>query len=157
MIEMEKLVNLLIDRGKIISSMESCTGGCFSNEITNIPGSSNVFKFGAVTYSNEFKVKMGVDENTIEKYSVYSMEVAREVSKKISDFTNSDYGIGITGKINCVDKFNMCGEDNIVYVSIYERDRDKYYTLSIETIDGSREENKKMIVKNILMVLLTVI
>ena len=97
--EMEKLVKILIAKKKTISSMESCTGGNFANEVTNIEGSSEVLKFSAVTYSNEFKIKMGVDEHLIDKYSVYSIEVARCMSKKISEYTDSDYGIGITGKI----------------------------------------------------------
>ena len=47
--------------------------------------------------------------------------------------------------------------DNLVYVSIYDRDLDKYYTMSIDTIDGSREENKRMIIRNIVELLLTII
>lgn len=46
--------------------MESCTGGGVANAITNIEGSSRVFMFGAVTYSNEYKIKMGVNRNIIE-------------------------------------------------------------------------------------------
>lgn len=41
--------------------MESCTGGALVNAITNIPGASEVLKFSAVTYSNEYKIKLGVD------------------------------------------------------------------------------------------------
>ena len=153
----EKLVNLLIDKKKTISTMESCTGGCFVNEITNISGSSEILKFSAVTYSNEFKIKMGVDADIINKYSVYSIETAKDMSKKISDFTNSNYGVGITGKINKIDKNNMYGRDNVIYVSIYDSDNDKYYTLSIDTIDGSRDENKRMIVINIVKLLLIIV
>jgi len=73
--------------------MESCTGGMLANEITNIKNASLVFKFGAVTYSNEFKIKMNVSKDLINKYSVYSMEVAKDMSYQISNFTNSDYNI----------------------------------------------------------------
>ena len=155
--EMEKLVKLLIEKENRISSMESCTGGGFANAVTNIPGASDVLMFSAVTYSNEFKIKMGVDSEIIDKYSVYSIETAKDMSKKISDFTNSTYGVGITGKINRVDKNNMYGNDNMVFVSVYDRDNDKYYTMSIETISGSRKENKEMIIKNIVRLLLTVV
>lgn len=154
---MEKLVKLLIDGGKTISSMESCTGGGFANSVTNIPGASEVLKFSAVTYSNEFKIKMGVDKDIIDMYSVYSMETAKDMSKKISDFTNSNYGVGITGKINRIDKNNMYGNDSMIFVSIYDRDYDKYYTMSIDAIDGSRKDNKEMIINNIVKLLLTVI
>ena len=155
--EMEKLVKILIDKKKTIASMESCTGGNFANEVTNIEGASEVLKFSAVTYSNEFKIKMGVDEDIIDKYSVYSMEVAKCMSKKISEFSDSDYGIGITGKINRSDKFNMYGSDNLVFVSIYDRCNDKYYSLSIEMMDTSRSDNKKMIVNNIVKVMLGIV
>lgn len=155
--EMERLVKLLIDKKKTIATMESCTGGYMASEITNVEGASDILKFSAITYSNEFKIKMGVDREIIDKYSVYSIEVAKDMSKKISDYTGSDYGIGITGKINRVDKENMYGSDNIVYVSIYDRNKDKYTTMSIDTIDGSRKENKEMIVRNIVLVLLSVV
>ena len=49
---MHNLVEKLLDANKTISSMESCTGGCFANSLTDISGASDVFKFGAVTYSN---------------------------------------------------------------------------------------------------------
>lgn len=155
--EMERLVKLLIDKKKTIATMESCTGGYMASEITNVEGASDILKFSAITYSNEFKIKMGVDSEIIDKYSVYSIEVAKDMSKKISDYTGSDYGIGITGKINRADKENMYGSDNIVYVSIYDRNKDKYTTMSIDTIDGSRRENKEMIVRNIVLVLLSVV
>ena len=157
MSEMERLVKILIDKKKTIASMESCTGGEIASEVTNIEGSSEILKFSAVTYSNEFKIKMGVDKDVIDKYSVYSMEVAKCMSKKISEFSDSDYGIGITGKINRSDKFNMYGSDNLVFVSIYDKCNDKYYSLSIDTIDGSRRDNKNMIVKNIVKFMLSIV
>lgn len=153
----EKLVELLIEKEKTISSMESCTGGGFANTITNVAGASEILKFSAVTYSNEYKIKMGVDSNIIDKYSVYSIETAKDMSKKISVFSNSNYGVGITGKINRADKNNMFGNDNVIYVSIYDRDNDKYYTMSIDAIDDSRIENKKMIINNIIKLLFTII
>jgi PncC family amidohydrolase len=155
--EMEKLVRLLIEKNKTISSMESCTGGGFANMVTNVPGSSEVLKFSAVTYSNDFKIKMGVDESLIDKYSVYSIEVAKDMSKKISEFTFSDYGVGITGKINRSDKNNLHGADNLVYASIYDRLNDRYYTISIEMVDDSRMVNKTLIISNVVKVLNTII
>ena len=124
---MNEVIKLLTEKNKTISTMESCTGGGIANAITNIEGSSEVFKFGAVTYSNEYKIKMGVSSNIIDKYTVYSTETSNEMSKNISNYTNSNYGIGVTGKLNRVDKFNLYGEDNIVYISIYDRDNNNYY------------------------------
>lgn len=154
---MEKVVKRLIELGKTISTMESCTGGGVANAITNVEGSSDVFKFSAVTYSNEFKIKMGVSGEVIDKYSVYSMETANEMSKNISLFTDSNYGVGITGKINRIDKNNLYGENNIIYISIYDRDNDKYYNKKVKAIAAIREENKRLIIKIIGEVLLSVI
>ena len=110
---MKDVVNKLIKLNKTISTMESCTGGFLASSITNIDDSSKVFKFGSVTYSNEYKIKMGVDSNIIDKYTVYSMETANAMSKAICSFTNSSYGVGITGKLNKQDDSNPYGSNNI--------------------------------------------
>lgn len=143
---MKKLVDFLIEKNKTISFMESCTGGFLANCVTNVEDASNVFKYGAVTYSNDFKIKMGVSSSTIDKYSVYSKEVAMEMSKAISFFSNSNYGVGVTGKLNRSDKNNLYGDDNIVYISIYDRDSDKYIVDSCVVTKKNRNENKQIIV-----------
>ena len=143
---MKELVNLLKEKNKTISTMESCTGGSLVNEITNIEGASDIIKFSAVTYSNEYKIKMGVSSEVIDKYSVYSIETAMEMSKNISVFANSNYGIGITGKLNRIDKNNLYGSNNTVYISIYDKDSDKYYNYSINVDKKSREENKEVVI-----------
>ena len=116
---MERVVKKLINDNKTISTMESCTGGGIANAITNIPDASKVIKFSAITYSNEYKIKMGVDSKLIDKYSVYSMEVAEDMAKKISEYTDSNYGVGVTGKLKKSDPDNPSGEDDEVFLSIY--------------------------------------
>ena len=116
--KLKRIVNILKDNGKTISTMESCTGGAIVNAITNVPGASTVLNFSAITYSNDFKVKMGVDKNIIDKYTVYSKETARGMAKAISDFALSSYGIGITGKLGKRDPKNKCGND-IKYLCVY--------------------------------------
>lgn len=154
---MNEVVNKLIEKNKTISTMESCTGGLLASEITNIPDSSKVFKFSAVTYSNEFKIKMGVNSNTIDKYTVYSVEVAMEMSKAITDFTNSDYGVGITGQLKKADDANPTDNDNLVYVSVYDRNKNYYYTMSLEALDLPRSENKKYVVNRAINLLKTIV
>lgn len=144
---MDEVVKELMRQKKTISTMESCTGGGVCNAITNVEGASNVFKFSAVTYSNEFKIKMGVSSDVIEKYSVYSKEVAKEMSKNISLFTNSNYGIGITGKMNKKDEENLFGDDHIVFVSIYDKDKDSFLVRTVELEKTNRKENKENIIK----------
>jgi len=154
---MKEVVERLIENNKTISTMESCTGGALASSITNIEGSSEVFKFGAVTYSNEFKIKMGVDEEVINKYSVYSKETAISMAKTIVSYTNSNYGVGITGKLNRVDKNNLFGEDNIVYICIYDRDNDKVNTFQIKVDKETRKENKEEVIKLVKEKLLEII
>lgn len=142
---MEEIIEYLKNNNKYISTMESATGGYIASSITNISGSSMVFKFSAVTYSNEFKIKMGVDKDIISKYSVYSMECSNSMSKAISIFSNSDYGVGVTGKINDPDPNNLYGDDNIVYLSIYDKKNNNYFNKIINVQNQSRELNKDLI------------
>ena len=146
---MRDVVNLLIEKKMTIATMESCTGGFVASSITDIDGSSSVLKFSAVTYSNEYKIKMGVSKEVIDKYSVYSMNVAREMDKNISNFANSDIGVGITGKINRIDENNLFGDDNKIYYAIYDKNSDKYYEYELIAINDTRLNNKKYIMENI--------
>lgn len=155
--KLREIIKKLTKKNKTISTMESCTGGGVANAITNIEGASEVLKFSAVTYSNEYKIKMGVDESIIDKYSVYSIKTAEEMSKNISAFANSNYGVGITGKLNRVDKNNLYGQDNIVYVSIYDKDNNKFYNGSIEVTKQSRKENKELVIELIINMLINII
>lgn len=154
---MKEVVEKLIELNKTISTMESCTGGALAYNITNVEGASAIFNFGAVTYSNEYKVKMGVDKEIIKKYTVYSIEVAREMSKSISNYTNSDYGVGITGKINKEDPNNKFQENDVIFVSIYNKNKDEFYDMRLKAINASREENKRIIVSKIALLFMEIL
>ncbi len=154
---MKDVVEKLIELKKSISTMESCTGGGVANAITNIPGASEILRFSAVTYSNEYKIKMGVSADTIDKYSVYSMEVAKEMSKSISDFAHSDIGVGVTGKMGVLDPANPYGDDNTIYVSIYLKDDDTYHTFKMNTKYEERKDNKELIIERIKTELLSIL
>lgn len=144
--KLEEIVKILTEQNKTVSTMESCTGGALANAITNIPGASEILKFSAVTYSNEFKIKMGVPKDIIDTYSVYSIETAIEMSKKISEFTNSNYGIGITGKLNRADLHNLSGDNSTVYFSIYNKDNNTNYNGSLKVTKETRKENKEEVI-----------
>lgn len=143
---MKNIVELLIEKNKTISTMESCTGGAIANYITNIPNASKVFAFSAVTYSNDYKIKMGVNKDIIDKYTVYSMEVANNMAKVICEYTNSNYGVGVTGKLKKIDENNPYGEDDLVYFSIYDSDTNKYYNEIIKLKYEKRIDNKEQII-----------
>ena len=154
---MKEIVELLIKKHKTIATMESCTGGFIASSITDIEGASEVLSFSAVTYSNEYKIKLGVSAKTIDTYSVYSMNVAREMAKNISEFAQSDYGIGITGKIKRKDENNLFGDDNEIFYSIYDKETDKFYDFTLVAIDDTRFNNKVMIKNEIAESLLNVL
>lgn len=148
---MKEIVELLIQRKETISTMESCTGGMVANEITNIPGASEIFQLGIVSYSNHMKEKYGMDPGIIEKYTVYSMEVAREMARLATVNGESDYGVGITGTLNRQDPNNPTDKMNMVYFAIYDKKEDRYLeqTLSVSSLD--RVENKGLVMRLIVM------
>ena len=142
---MQEVVEELTRLGRKIATMESCTGGALVNEITNIEGASNVLEFSAVTYSNSFKIKLGVNEETINNYGVYSREVAREMAYNISKYASSSIGIGVTGKMNRKDIYNNTGNDDEIFACIYCHPNE-YYEIKIKASKNTRLENKQMVV-----------
>ncbi len=77
--------------------MESCTGGLLANTLTDVPGSSDYFKGGLVSYATELKLEWGVSREVVEKYGVVSAECAREMARVAREKLSADIGIGITG------------------------------------------------------------
>jgi nicotinamide-nucleotide amidase len=96
---LEQVVGDLLKRsGYTLATAESCTGGLLSGRITEIPGSSEYFLEGAVTYSNEAKTKLlGVPQKLIEDHGAVSEEVALAMARGIRELAGSTFGIGITG------------------------------------------------------------
>jgi len=89
---------LLLQKNITISTAESCTGGLISETLTNIPGISNVFIGGAVTYSNGSKMEfLGVKEQTLHEYGAVSRETASEMAEGIRKRLKTDIGISVTG------------------------------------------------------------
>lgn len=93
--KIKKILEILRKRHWTMGVMESCTGGAMVNAVTNIPGASDVFKCGWVTYCDEAKIKAGVEEEIIKKYGVYSIEVAEEMARKVA----GSVGVGVTGNL----------------------------------------------------------
>ena len=100
---------------------------------------------------------MGVSKDIITKYSVYSIETAKEMSKQISAFASANYGVGITGKLNRVDKNNLYGQDDKVYISIYDKKLNKYYTYDMCVTSTDRNKNKQEVLELVAAKLLTII
>lgn len=96
---MEEVVGrMLRERGETLSLAESCTGGLVSRRITEVPGSSEYFSEGAVTYSNEAKVRtLDVPEETLAAYGAVSAETAEAMAKGIRARAGTDHAVSITG------------------------------------------------------------
>ncbi|NQS89040.1 competence/damage-inducible protein A [Patescibacteria group bacterium] len=96
---MELIVgSLLKKKGLTLSLAESCSGGLLSHRITNIPGSSDYYLSGVVSYSNEVKCSLlGVPEGIIKEKGAVSEEVAKEMAKGVRKLGKAHLGIGITG------------------------------------------------------------
>ena len=83
---------------KTISFAESCTGGLISKRFTDVPGASEVFGFGFVTYANEAKIKLlGVSPETLEKHGAVSPETAREMAVGAKNVSGADFAVAVTG------------------------------------------------------------
>ena len=81
-----------------VAFCESCTGGLISSKFTRIPGASEVFDRGIVTYSIKSKIEeLNVKEETIKKYGAVSEQTALEMAKGLLDKTGVDIGLSITG------------------------------------------------------------
>ncbi|MDR1796715.1 MAG: competence/damage-inducible protein A [Clostridiales Family XIII bacterium] len=94
----EVVVRLLRERGLVLCCAESCTGGLFAGAITSVPGSSEVFDRGFVTYSNEAKVALlGVSKETIDRYGAVSEPCCREMALGALARSRADIAVAVTG------------------------------------------------------------
>lgn len=94
----QKVVEMLKRNNLTLATAESCTAGYIPKRLTDIPGASNVFEYGAITYSNEMKQKvLGVKKETLEKYGAVSEQTATEMAAGIRRVSGSDIGIAVTG------------------------------------------------------------
>lgn len=94
----EAVVQLLKDRGLTVTCAESCTGGLLSGRIINVPGVSDVYKAGFVTYSNKAKHKLlGVRNSTLKKFGAVSPQTAWEMAAGAARATKSDVALSVTG------------------------------------------------------------
>lgn len=92
------LGRLLTAKNKTLATAESCTGGKIAQRITAVAGASAYFKGSIVCYSETVKTDvLQVSKDTIDKYSVVSEQVAREMALNVQKLMNVDYAIAVTG------------------------------------------------------------
>lgn len=94
----EELVKMLHGRRMFVATAESCTGGGIAAAITDIPGSSEVFSYGIVSYSNEAKERLlQVPHTLLEEYGAVSQEVAQAMAEGVKRLSGADIAIAVTG------------------------------------------------------------
>lgn len=137
-----KVSNYLQEHNIKVSFVESCTGGALVSALVSVPGASNILEESFVTYSEQAKIKyVHVKKETLEKYSVYSSMVAKEMVEGLFYETGSALCVSITG--NCGSNETTCG---LAYVGI--RYNGQIHEFTIEE-NGIREEVRSKFVNNI--------
>lgn len=93
-----QLGNRLMEQGKMLATAESCTGGGIAYAITEIPGSSEWFERGFVTYSNLAKQEqLGIAETLISRCGAVSEEVAAAMAQGALQYSRADLSVAVTG------------------------------------------------------------
>ena len=96
--KMEELQTILKQKDETITCAESCTGGLIASQITEISGSSSVFKGSIVTYSNEIKEQeLNVKKETMIEHGVVSCQVVEQMCQGVLKKFDSTYAIAVSG------------------------------------------------------------
>lgn len=141
---MEVIVNLLKQLNYTMSSCESITGGLFSKTITDISGSSQVFKGSIVSYTKEIKIKIvKIKEEVLNKYGVVSPECALIMAQNIKEIFNTDIAISFTGNAgpSSLEKKPI----GLSYIAIVFP---KYFLIEKLVLQGTRTEIRNKIIKH---------
>lgn len=94
----KELSTILGERGMMLATAESCTGGMVAMAMTDTPGSSLIFERGFVTYSNESKAELlGVSREILENKGAVSRECAEEMVQGVLAHSHADLALSITG------------------------------------------------------------
>ena len=92
------VVELLAKRGRTLAIAESCTGGLIASRITDVAGSSEVFRYGFVTYANEAKQELvGVSQDALRSHGAVSDPVARQMAEGALKAGEADIAVAVTG------------------------------------------------------------
>ena len=143
-----EIINIMREKKLTLGTVESATGGLIAHMITNIPGSSDVFRGSIISYSNEIKIKIvGVKEATLQESGAVSGQVARAMAKR---------GRKVLGVDICMADTGIAGPGGatpgkpvgLFYLGLSHKDG----TFTQKHIfKGTREENKQQAAQTALM------
>ena len=142
--KIENIVKKLIDTHTTISTMESCTSGLIASMITDTEGASAIFPGGYVTYLNETKIFIGVDEKVIDKYGVYSKECAEAMAETVKEKMNTDVAVGITGTTGNTDPNNADSVQGKVFFCIIIGDKINSFEVNADVKKMNRHDIKQL-------------
>lgn len=144
-------VELLKKSGKKLALAESCTAGYIAKRITEVPGASEVFECGIVSYANKIKEKLlGVSEQTLEEQGAVCADVARQMAEGVLRLSGADIAVSVTG-IAGPDPSEGGKPDGLSYLAL--TDGIHTYIRKVTTGhagDGSREYNRYVASSNAL-------
>lgn len=132
-------------KGKTLAVAESCTGGLISSKIVEVSGSSEIFKLGAVCYSNSAKTKiLNVREESLEKFGAVSAIVAKEMAYGARKVSNADIAIsttGVAGPNGGTEKKSV----GLVYVGVSTENETKAFKLFL----SKNEKDERNTIRNL--------
>jgi PncC family amidohydrolase len=135
----QKVHKLFRKEGLTLSIAESCTGGLISHYITALPGASNFFEAGVVSYSADAKrTILGVSSETVSRYGVVSDQTGKEMAEKVRKLAGTDFSLSTTGNLG---PDTLEGkEKGLVYLAVGSAGGISSMELRLK---GDREENKE--------------
>ena len=94
----ERVLELLRERGQTLATAESCTGGLIASMLTRIPGSSDAFHAGFVTYANDIKHNvLGVSDQVLAQQGAVSEPVVQQMARGAMERAGADYAVAVSG------------------------------------------------------------
>ena len=145
----EQIVVKMLRENKLkVATAESCTGGLVAKRITDVPGTSEVFNCGIISYANEIKHSvLGVSENDLKKYGAVSESVARQMAQGALKISGADIAVSVTG-IAGSDSDSTNKPVGLVYIGL--ADKDNTWVKEIRTSRKDRSYNRFVSASNAL-------
>ncbi len=144
----EAVVGMLKEHHLKVATAESCTGGLIAKRITDVPGASEVFECGIISYANGIKHKvLGVSEDDLNKYGAVSEPVAKQMAQGALKVSGADIAVSVTG-IAGPDSDSTGKPVGLVYIGL--ADRENVWVREIRTSRRDRSYNRYVSASNAL-------
>lgn len=144
----EAVVGMLKEHHLKVATAESCTGGLIAKRITDVPGASEVFECGIISYANGIKHKvLGVSEDDLNKYGAVSEPVAKQMAQGALKVSGADIAVSVTG-IAGPDSDSTGKPVGLVYIGL--ADKENVWVREIRTSRKDRSYNRYVSASNAL-------